>query len=299
MNYRWDIVKHRNKFFLFSGIITALGILSLLLFQLNLGVDFTSGTRLTVFLGENYDKQKVEQVFAQVEGVDYDSIQAAGDNDMAIIQFKSVIPADKVEEIRVQFVDVFGDEASLEETTVDPVISRELAVKAIQAIAWASLGIVIYVTIRFEYRFAVTSIVALLHDAFIVISLFSIFRLEVNLPFVAAILTIVGYSINDTIVIFDRIRENLKTAKIKKFQDLADMVNDSIWQTMARSINTVLTVIFTASALFLFGSESIRMFSLALLLGLISGGYSSIFIASPLWLIWRGRSLEAKPVANE
>jgi preprotein translocase subunit SecF len=300
VNYKFDVAKNRKKFFMVSGIITLIGIFSLLLFQMNLGVDFTSGTRLNVYLGgQEYDQAQISEVFEKVEGVSYDSIQSAGNNDMAIIQFKTVVPADQIDQVREAFATAYGDQVSIEETTVDPVISRELAVKAIQSIALASIGIVIYVTIRFEYRFAMSAIVALLHDAFIVISIFSIFRLEVNLPFVAAILTIVGYSINDTIVIFDRIRENLRTAKIKKFEDLADLVNQSVWQTMTRSINTVLTVIFTAAALFLFGSESIRLFSFALLIGLISGGYSSIFIAGPLWLVWRGRSLVTKPINNE
>lgn len=299
MNYKFDIVGNRKKFFMFSGAIAVIGILSLLLFQLNLGVDFTSGTRLTVFLGEQYDKEKIQQAFDEVEGVNYDSIQPAGNEDMAIIQFKTVLKPEQVEAVQDSLTATFGDEVSMEETTVDPVISRELALKAIYSIALASIAIVLYVTIRFEYRFAITSIVALVHDAFFVITIFSLFRLEVNLPFVAAILTIVGYSINDTIVIFDRIRENIRTAKIKKFEDLAELVNTSIWQTMARSINTALTVIFTAAALFLFGSESIRLFSFALLIGLISGGYSSIFIASPLWLVWRSRSLATKPIGNE
>jgi SecD/SecF fusion protein len=150
------------------------------------------------------------------------------------------------------------------------------------------------VSIRFEWRFAVAAIIALLHDAFIVVSIFSIFRLEVNLPFVAAVLTIIGYSINDTIVIFDRVRENLRFAKIKSFDDLAELVNRSTWQTMTRSINTVITVLIAALCLFIFGSPAIRLFSLAMIVGLISGAYSSIFIASPIWMLLKNRSLGSK-----
>jgi preprotein translocase subunit SecF len=162
---------------------------------------------------------------------------------------------------------------------------RELAQKGIYAVLIASVGIVIYVTIRFEWRFAIAGIVALLHDAFIVVSLFSIFRFEVGLPFIAAVLTIIGYSINDTIVIFDRIRENMRFAKIKTHEDLQNVVNASVWQTLTRSINTVMTVVVAALCLFIFGGESIKLFSLAMLFGLFSGAYSSIFIASPLWLL--------------
>jgi SecD/SecF fusion protein len=174
---------------------------------------------------------------------------------------------------------------------VDPTIARELLTKAIYAVALASIGIIIYVSIRFEWRFALAGIIALLHDAFIVVSVFSIFRLEVNLPFIIAVLTIIGYSINDTIVIFDRIRENLRFAKLKNLDDLAELVNQSIWQTMTRSINTVVTVLIAAVCLFIFGSESIRLFSLAMIVGLISGMYSSIFIASQVWLVLKNKSL--------
>jgi preprotein translocase subunit SecF len=299
VNYRFDIVGHRKKYFSISIIITVIGIISLLLFQLNLGVDFSSGTRLSVHLGKEYNEAEIKSLFGGIEGVDYDSIQSAGNNDMAIIQFKQVLAQDVIEGIQSEFVQVYGDQVSMEESTVDPIVSRELALKAIQAVAYASIGIIIYVTVRFEYRFAMSAIVALLHDAFIVISVFSIFRLEVNLPFILAILTVIGYSINDTIVIFDRIREKLATAKIKKFEDLAHLVNESIWETLARSINTVMTVIFTAAALFFFGSESLRLFSFALLVGLFSGAYSSIFIASPLWLVWRSRTLTTKPIGTE
>lgn len=186
--------------------------------------------------------------------------------------------------------------SSMEVNTVDVEIARELQRNALLAVLIASIGIIIYVSIRFEWRFAVSAVVALLHDAFMVISLFSIFRLEVTLPFIIAVLTIIGYSINDTIVIFDRIRENLRFSKIKSMDDLAHLVNDSIYQTLTRSINTVLTVLVTALCLFIFGSESIRMFSLAILFGLGFGAYSSIFIASPLWVVLKNKE-NKKPKA--
>lgn len=299
MNYNihFDIAKNRKKFFWLSGLITGIGILALILFQLNLGVDFKSGSSLSIYLGKPYNEQEVAAVFKQV-GVTYDTSRPGGNNnDMALVRFKETLADTQTAQIRDAFTAKYGKQVSMEESVVNPTISREFAVKAMQSIAWASLGIIIYVAIRFEYRFAAAAIIALLHDVFIIISVFSIFRFEVNLPFVAAVLTIVGYSINDTIVIFDRIRENLRTAKIKTVEDLSNMVNESIWQTMTRSINTVLTVVFTAASLFLFGSESIRLFSFALLVGLVSGGYSSIFIASPIWMLWRSRSLKQRPIS--
>ena len=183
--------------------------------------------------------------------------------------------------------DKYGKQVVLQESTVNPIVSQELARSALYSVLIASIGIVIYVTIRFEYRFAITAIIALLHDVFLVITMFSLFQIEVDLPFIAAILTIVGFSIHDNIIIFDRIRDNLKHTKLKTVQDVEDVVNSSIRSTLVRSINTVITVLVTALALYIFGGETIRNFTLALLIGLTFGAYSSIFIASQLWVQWR------------
>ncbi|MDP5272771.1 protein translocase subunit SecF [Chengkuizengella axinellae] len=297
MNFREiDFVKNRKKFFSLSIAITVLGLIALLIFNLNYGVDFTSGTTLDVLIDENSTtKEKAEQIY-QETGIEPSTITVGGDNNNRVnARFEKVLSEDERIGIISAFQNEFGaEQVSYEENTVDAEIAKELGLKAIYAVAIASIGIIIYVSIRFEWRFALTAVVALLHDAFIVISLFSIFQLEVNLPFVAAVLTIIGYSINDTIVIFDRIRENLQKFKIKNFDDLANMVNTSIKQTLTRSINTALTVVFAAFCLFIFGSESIKLFSLAMLIGLISGAYSSIFIASQLWLILKSKSLNKK-----
>jgi preprotein translocase subunit SecF len=168
---------------------------------------------------------------------------------------------------------------------VGAVIGSELTRQAIFAllISWALM--IVYITYRFEFKFAVSGIVALLHDILIVMGLFSILQKEIDASFVAAILTIVGFSINDTIVIFDRIRENMKT--YKKADGFEELVNRSIWQTMTRSIYTVLTVLFATGALYLFGGETTKNFSLALLIGFASGAYSSIFNASQIWVSWK------------
>lgn len=150
-------------------------------------------------------------------------------------------------------------------------------------------------TVRFEMAMAIAAIVSLLHDAFFMIVFFSITRLEVDLTFIAAVLTIVGYSINDTIVTFDRMRENLiKKKRLKTFEDIAEVVNVSLRQTLTRSFNTVLTVTFTIIALMIFGSESIRNFSIAMFVGLISGVYSSVFIATNLWVVLKAKELKKK-----
>lgn len=306
MNYNFDFVKRRKLYFLISSTIMILGIITLSLFGLNLGVDFKSGTRLEIYIGQEFTEAEVRDLLAESEKraidqgfkdikLDPSIIEVAGDeNEIAVTRFDTIIDSNILPIIKDVFREKYGQEVDLMESKVDPMMSRELAKKAIYAVLWASLGIIIYVTIRFEYRFAVAAIIALVHDAFLTITVFSILRLEVDLAFIAAILTIVGYSVNDTIVIFDRIRDNMKHAKIKRKEDLEKLVNDSLNQTLTRSINTVLTVLITASALYFFGGSGIKNFSFALLVGLLSGSYSSIFLASQIWLAWKTRDLEKK-----
>lgn len=295
---KFDFVKNRKKFFAFSIAITIVGIITLVALGLNTGVDFKAGTTLDIDGDKPMEKAKVETIINDALGFEAKGVNIGGaNNNHATARFDKVLTQADVTNVMDKLSGEYGT-LSKEENTVDTELANELARKAIIAVMIASLGIIIYVTIRFEWRFAVAGIVALLHDAFIVISLFSIFRWEVNLPFVAAVLTIIGYSINDTIVIFDRIRENMRFAKLKTADDLHTLVNNSIWQTMTRSINTVFTVFIGGLCLFIFGSESIKYFSLAIILGLVSGAYSSVCIASPVWLLLKQSSLKkARPAA--
>ena len=170
---------------------------------------------------------------------------------------------------------------------VGATIGSELARDSIIALLLSWLAMILYVSYRFEFKFGVAGILALVHDVLIVVGIFSILRLEMDSSFVAALLTIIGYSINDTIVIFDRIRENLKT--MKKGETLPELVDKSIWQTMSRTIFTSLTVLFATAALYFLGGETTKTFSMALLIGFIAGTYSTVFIASPVWLAWKER----------
>jgi SecD/SecF fusion protein len=287
----FDFIGQRKKFFAFSIAITVLGILTLSIFGLNLGVDFKSGTTLDITVGKATTTATATTLFTKA-GVSPSQLTIGGsNNDRVSARFKDTLNESQMNKVISVYKSEFGT-VTHEENTVDASIAREFAMKTILYVGIAALGIILYVTIRFEWRFALAAIIALLHDAFIVISLFSIFRLEVNLPFIAAILTIIGYSINDTIVIFDRIRENLRFAKLKTFTDIIDVVNVSVRQTFVRSINTVMTVLICSIALLVFGSPAIRVFSMAMLFGLVSGAYSSIFIASPIWIVLKNRALK-------
>lgn len=208
-----------------------------------------------------------------------------GENGIAAATtFQKPVPAAQLQALDAKLKAQYGSQAALQESTTDPAIAQEMVRKAASAIAVASLGIVAYTAIRFHYSIGLACIAALVHDILLPVALFSAFRLEIDLTFIAALLTIVGYSLNDTIVIFDRIRSNLKTAPPASFGELESLVDRSLWQTMKRSLYTVLTVFIAAAGLLWLGGESIRLFSLALLIGLVSGTYSSIFVAAQLWL---------------
>ncbi|MFC7320992.1 protein translocase subunit SecDF [Halobacillus campisalis] len=296
MNRKFDLIKHRKKFFALSLVLLTAGAIVLGIFKLNLGIDFTSGSRVEILADESISTEEVESAFEDELDVPPKQIVLSGDNnDIAVARFESELPQEKIAEIQDYFTEEYGSSPNV--STVSPVVGQELAKNAALAVLYASIGIIIYVTIRFEFFFAMTAIIALLHDAFFIIAFFSLTRLEFDITIIAAILTIVGYSVNDTIVTFDRIRENLKFhKKVKSFKELAKIVNDSLLQTMARSLNTVITVVFAAAMLFVFGASSITNFAFALVIGLIAGTYSSLFIAAQLWLVWRGKNIKDKPV---
>ncbi|WJE14499.1 protein translocase subunit SecDF [Halobacillus sp. ACCC02827] len=293
---QFDFVGLRKRFFAVSIALVVAGIIAIAIFRLNLGIDFTSGSRVSILADENVSSEQIEQTMEDEFDLSPKKVVISGDNnEIAVARFDKELSKDKVSEIQAYYEEEYGNTPNV--STVSPVVGQELAKNAALAVLYASIGIIIYVTIRFEIFFALTAIIALLHDAFFIIALFSITRLEFDVTIIAAILTIVGYSVNDTIVTFDRIRENLKQKKkVKSFKELAKIVNDSLMQTLTRSINTVLTVIFAAVMLLFFGASSITNFSFALVIGLLAGTYSSLFIASQLWLIWRGRNIKEKPI---
>jgi len=291
-----NIIGRRKFWFALSLLVIIPGIISIIFrwvtvgSPLNLGIDFTGGTITAVEFNKDITVPQVRDALKEITvdktTLDKSIIQLSG-NRTAIIR-TLVLDDQKQAEVLTKLSEKIGpyDKSKLRVDKVGPVIGKELTQKAIMALAVASILMVIYISFRFEIKFGIAAVIALLHDVFVVLGIFSIFWWEVDSAFVAAVLTIIGYSINDTIVIFDRIRENLK--KRKKGQDLETLVNNSILQTMTRSINTVLTVVFVLVALLLFGGSTIKFFTLAMLIGVISGAYSSIFNASPLWFVFKG-----------
>ncbi|CAM3776340.1 MULTISPECIES: protein translocase subunit SecF [Paenibacillus] len=288
----FNYVGKSKIFFIFSIVITVLGLVFLLMRGLNYGVDFRSGSNVDISFKQQLTSEQVQPVLNEI-GIGEDASITEG-TDRINIRFSDVLSEDQDSKLRTA-VQKLDPSATFEVNTVDPEMAKELGRNAIYAVLLSCIGIIIYVSIRFEWRFALAAIVALLHDAFVVVSIFSILGLEVDLTFIIAVLTIIGYSINDTIVIFDRIRENLRFAKIKRRSDLVELVNKSLSQTIGRSIYTALSVFIAALFMLILGGESIRMFSLAICIGLLIGAYSSIFIASPLWLVLKGKNVSNKP----
>ncbi len=284
-----DIVGRRNWYFLLSLLIILPGIVSMATVGFRLGIDFAGGNQLNLVF-----KQPVQATAVQKEIDTFNlegTVQQAGLNQVLI----TTKPLSNKQEtdIRSDLDAKFGgiDQGRSSTAQVGPTIARELVVGAGGLIAIASILIVIYLSIRFNPAFAVCAILALLHDVFVLTGVYSILGKVFNLPlgeintlFVTATLTVIGFSVHDTIVIFDRIRENLRQASRLTFEQ---NVNLSIIQSLARSLNTSMTVIFVLVALFLISPPSIKGFTLALLIGIVSGTYSSIFNASPLLVVWR------------
>ena len=285
---RLDFVKHANKFFALSGIIVLAGIVILFIFKLNLGIDFTSGTRADITTDGNATVEQVENELETL-GIPPENLTMSGE-DTIVARYGIDLSQEDVTAMQSHFNEMYGSDPMI--STVSPVIGQELVQNAIFALIIASIGIIIYASIRFEWRMAVPAVLALLHDVFIIIAVFSIFRIEVDITIIAAVLTVVGYSINDTIVTMDRIRENNRKIKvIRSEEEIKVIINRSLRQTATRSINTILTVLIVVVFLVLFGASSIFNFSLALLIGLVSGVYSSFFIAIQLWGVLKRRQL--------
>jgi len=285
---KFNFIKLRYWWFALSALIMIPGLISIAVQGFNLGIDFTGGTLLDLKFARPVTVSEVRDVLKDFH-LENSTIQlAATEHTEAspnVFIRTRVLTEEERRAVLAAAEKKLGPYDVLRIEKVGAVIGSELTREAIIALAIACALMIGYITLRFEFKFGVSAIIALLHDVIVVLGLFSLLRKEVDASFVAAILTIIGYSINDTIVIFDRIRENLKTHK--KGESFQDLVNRSIWQTLTRSIYTVLTVLFATLALYLFGGETTKNFSLALLIGFTSGCYSSICNASPIWVTWK------------
>ncbi|MHB1132586.1 MAG: protein translocase subunit SecF [Chloroflexota bacterium] len=289
-----DFVGKRYWYFLISLLVIIPGIISLLTPPgLKLSVDFTGGTLWEMRFEREVQLADVRAVLAET-GLSDAIVQTSGERQILVRarEVDAEAQAGGREAIESALRDRFGELETLRFESVGPALGNEVGQKAMLAVALASVGILAYISMAFRkipgsFRYGTCAVIALLHDAFVVLGVFSIlgklFDVEVDALFVTAVLTVIGFSVHDTIVVFDRIRENLSRHAGESF---AAIVNHSILQTLTRSLNTSLTTMLVLAALALFGGVTIRNFALALLIGIFSGAYSSIFNASQLLVAW-------------
>lgn len=274
-----NFVKIRKFAYIYLALLVGLGIYTFAANKLKLGIDFKGGSSITLVSDQKLQEKEIKQDIEKLEYNLYE-IEVLDDNTV-IAKVEETLTKDQVLEAEEYFGEKY--EAKSEIGVVSNVVKQELVKNAVISLMLASIGIVLYVALRFKFSYAFSGIVALIHDVFVIFVIFSLFKLEVSSIFVAAILSIIGYSINDTIVTFDRIRENIRNKdKIKNKQELENIVNEGLNATLTRSIITTLTTLLPVITLIVFGSHEIMNFNLALLFGMIAGVLSSIFIACQL-----------------
>lgn len=297
---KFDIAGHRRIWFLLSLVLIIPGFICMGVRGFNFGIDFTGGTIIDLRFEQPVTLSDVRSSLAKYD-LDGSTIQLAGAESgiesSENVMIRTVdLEENQRKEVMASLTQDVGPYTVLREEKVGATIGGELITNAVLALVISWALIILYVAYRFEWRFGVSAVLALIHDIVIVLAVFSFTQRQIDSSFIAALLTIVGYSINDTIVIFDRIRENLKL-HFRRGGDVNELVNTSVYQTLTRSLYTVFTVLFTTFALYWFGGETTKDFAFALLVGFASGCYSSIFIASQLWIELRNRT-ERRPAAK-
>ncbi len=283
-----EIIHQKKIWFSISALIILTALLFAVVNGVNTGIDFTGGTIMEFDFHQQVEVSEIRQVTNQFDADA--SINFIG-AEQEQVQIRTIVDMNHQERMEVfhEFQEKYGivENDFLRAAQFGPSIGQEIQNRAYLSILIAAVGMLIYITFRFEFSFGLAAIIALIHDILIVVAVFIIFQIPINSPFVAAMLTVLGYSINDTIVVFDRIRENRKL--MKKF-DFTSLTSESIRQTIKRSIYTSVTTLITIVALYILGVPMIKDFALPLIAGIISGTYSSIFIASPVWVMIKERS---------
>lgn len=302
-----NITKNKKIFFILSAVLMIASVVSLIFQGFNLDTDFAGGSAVTLKLGKDFTTADVEKIASDALGAAQkpSSVQKSEGNEVIIkFAFPSNLADDaarnqfsdgkitKIQtmlEAKYESAEVIGRDKVLPSTGVD------LAKSAIWMSLLAALLILIYVTIRFEFTSGVCAVIALVHDILILCGIYSIFQIAIDTNYIAAVLTVLGYSINATIIIFDRIRENTRHAKKESYDTIA---NTSINQTLKRSINTTITTLLTIGMVFIMGVTSIKVFALPIIIGIVIGTYSSICIAGTVWSTWKDSAVKAKAAKN-
>lgn len=280
-----NLMEKKMVFIMISVVIIAIGIIVMLTMGMKQDIDFSGGTVIHVNIGQEFDNDEIRAMVTDIIGFEPSSVQKVEDGTQVMIR-TTEIPTEKRDAVfkAIQEKYNLAQDDLLASQNFNPIIGNELKRQALTAALIAAVLMLIYISIRFEFKSGVAAVIALIHDLLIMLTVYAIFRVPLNTTFIAAMLTILGYSINDTIVIFDRIRENKKYLRKETFEGIA---NKSILQTLPRSINTSLTTLITITALYILGVPSIKEFAFPIIIGIIAGTYSSVFIASPVWAMLR------------
>lgn len=288
----FSIVKNYKIFFSITIIFLLIGFGSIVTRGFNLGIDFTGGSIVDLTFENPVNVAQVRDVLKEHDmGNSIIQLENSdGKTEANSVLIRTGVVEDT--ELRATMNDLQSNLGNYQIQRVEQVgatIGSELVQQAAMAIVLSWVLMIAYITFRFEFKFAIAAIIALIIDVLVVLSYFSLFQMEMDSSFVAALLTVVGYSVNGTIVIFDRIRENLKIHR--RSESLGEMVDNSIWQCMTRTIYTVATSLFAIVSIFLFGGETIHNFSFAMLVGFASGAYTSIFLAGPMWMFLKNKKI--------
>lgn len=307
---RLNVIKQRSLWWSISAAVILAGIISMVISTatlgspLRLGLDFVGGTRLQFELDctqpgacdKPIDIGVVREVLA-AQGLDNSSIQPIGEKQQGVTIRTKTLDVEQRSQLQTALSERLGafDPNATQIDTVGPTLGRQLFASGLLAVILSFAGILVYLTVRFQFDYSLFAFVALFHDVFITVGIFSILGLvlgvEIDSLFVVAVLTIIGFSVNDTVVIYDRVREVIK---LHPDQHIDQVVDDAVNQTLTRSINTTMTTLLTLVAIFLFATGSLKFFALALIIGFIAGAYSSIFIASTMLAWWRERTGKAQ-----
>lgn len=287
---RFDIIGKRKIWYAISSVLIIASLFFMVTRGFNMGIDFTGGTIIDLRFEKAVNINDVRAVLNEYD-LSNSTIQLSGENSSSTesenVMIRTVdLEEQERKEVMAALTDKLSSYQVLREEKVGATMGTELIMNAVYATIISWLLIIAYVSYRFEFKFGISAVLGLVHNVIIVLGAFALTQRQIDSSFVAALLTIIGYSINDTIVIFDRIRENLKL-HFRKNGDIVELVNTSIYQTMTRSIYTVSTVLFATFALYFFGGDTTKDFAFALLIGFFCGAYTSIFIASPLWVTFR------------
>lgn len=286
----FKVIEKTKIWFSISLAIILVGIVLMATRGLNFGIDFKGGTKIVVDFGDSFDKVEADGIVKEYAS---DAVTKTVESTQYEIKSKD-LDETKTSELFNALKEKYSleDSALISQSQIGPSVGKELTRNAIVSVLVACVAMLIYIAIRFEFNFGIAAITALVHDVLITLTFYAIFNISINNSFIAAMLTIVGYSINDTIVIFDRIRESSRSMRRSTPTEIA---NVSINKTLARSINTSLTTLIIIGAVNIF-VPTVREFSFPLLIGIAAGAYSSIFIASPVWVLLQKRKIKNKKV---